>query len=111
MAAKKNPDPVPEGKVGVYVCHCGGNISDPVDVEKVCERARQVPGVVVARTNMFMCSDPGQELIMEDLKSGLVDRVVVASCSPSLHETTFRRLSSGPGPTPISTSTPTSGSR
>ena len=91
MAEKKHPDPVPEGKVGVYVCYCGGNISDAVDVEKVCERVRQVPGVVVARANMFMCSDPGQELIIEDLKSGLVDRVVVASCSPSLHETTFRQ--------------------
>ena len=91
MAANKKPDPVPEGKVGVYVCHCGGNISDEVDVEKVCEQARKVPGVVVARANMFMCSDPGQELIIEDLKSGLVDRVVVASCSPSLHETTFRQ--------------------
>ena len=62
-----------------------------MDVEKVCEQARKVPGVVVARSNMFMCSDPGQELIIEDLKSGLVDRVVVASCSPSLHETTFRQ--------------------
>ena len=91
MAANKKPDPVPEGKVGVYVCHCGGNISDEVDVEKVCEQARKVPGVVVARANTFMCSDPGQELIIEDLKSGLVDRVVVASCSPSLHETTFRQ--------------------
>ena len=91
MAKKKHPDPVPEGKVGVYVCYCGGNISDAVDVEKVCERARKVPGVVVARSNMFMCSDPGQEMIIEDLKSGLVDRVVVASCSPSLHETTFRQ--------------------
>ncbi|HZK13210.1 MAG TPA: FAD-dependent oxidoreductase, partial [Desulfobaccales bacterium] len=91
MAEKKHPDPVPGGKVGVYVCYCGGNISDAVDVEKVCERSRRVPGVVVARANMFMCSDPGQELIIEDLKSGLVDRVVVASCSPSLHETTFRQ--------------------
>ncbi len=77
--------------MGVYVCYCGGNISDQVDVEKVCEQARKVPGVVVARANMFMCSDPGQEMIIEDLKSGLVDRVVVASCSPSLHETTFRQ--------------------
>jgi heterodisulfide reductase subunit A len=91
MAANKKPDPVPEAKVGVYVCHCGGNISDEVDVEKVCEQARKVPGVVVARANTFMCSDPGQELIIEDIKSGLVDRVVVASCSPSLHETTFRQ--------------------
>jgi heterodisulfide reductase subunit A len=90
MAKKKKSEPAPEAKVGVYVCHCGGNISDAVDVEKVCEQARKVPGVVVARANMFMCSDPGQELIIEDLKSGRVERVVVASCSPSLHETTFR---------------------
>jgi heterodisulfide reductase subunit A len=91
MAEKQNSEPAPQGKVGVYVCYCGGNISDAVDVEKVCEQARKVPGVVVARSNMFMCSDPGQEMIIEDLKSGLVDRVVVASCSPSLHETTFRQ--------------------
>jgi len=91
MAEKKHPEPAPAGKVGVYVCYCGGNISDAVDVEKVCEQARKVPGVAVARSNMFMCSDPGQEMIIEDLKSGLVDRVVVASCSPSLHETTFRQ--------------------
>ena len=91
MAEKKDLKPAPEGKVGVYVCYCGGNISDAVDVEKVCEQARKVPGVVVARSNMFMCSDPGQEMIIEDLKSGLVDKVVVASCSPSLHESTFRQ--------------------
>jgi heterodisulfide reductase subunit A2 len=59
-----------------------------------------VPGVVVARANMFMCSDPGQELIIEDLKSGLVDRVVVASCSPSLHESTFRQALARAGANP-----------
>lgn len=79
-----------EPKVGVYICYCGGNISDHVDVEEVRERMEKVPGVAVAKTNMFMCSDPGQEQIMEDLKSGAVNRVVVASCAPSLHETTFR---------------------
>jgi heterodisulfide reductase subunit A2 len=100
MAKTKNPEPVPAGKVGVYVCYCGGNISDAVDVEKVCEQARKVPGVVVARANMFMCSDPGQELIIEDLKSGLVDRVVVASCSPSLHESTFRQALARAGANP-----------
>jgi len=77
-------------KVGVYICHCGGNISDHVDVEALCESARNAPGVAVARTNMFMCSDPGQEMIIKDLQEGKVDRVVVASCAPSLHETTFR---------------------
>jgi len=104
MAKKNQPEPKTEpaagGKVGVYVCHCGGNISDAVDVEKVCEQARQIPGVVVARENMFMCSDPGQEMIIEDLKSGLVDRVVVASCSPSLHETTFRNVMTRAGANP-----------
>lgn len=77
-------------KVGVYICYCGGNISDHVDVEAVRERVAKLPDVAVSRTNMFMCSDPGQELIINDLKNGIVDRVVVASCAPSLHETTFR---------------------
>jgi heterodisulfide reductase subunit A2 len=77
-------------RIGVYICHCGGNISDHVDVDRVAEEVRKIPGVAVAHTNMFMCSDPGQELIQEDIKSGKVDRVVVASCAPSLHELTFR---------------------
>ncbi len=100
MAEKNHPEPDPQGKVGVYVCHCGGNISDEVDVEKVCEQALKVQGVVVARANMFMCSDPGQEMIIADLQSGLVDRVVVASCSPSLHETTFRQALARAGANP-----------
>ncbi len=88
---KKNRDAEPtQAKVGVYICHCGGNISDHVDVEAVRDRVEGLPGVAVARTNMFMCSDPGQQMIMEDLKSGAVDRIVVASCAPSLHEATFR---------------------
>jgi heterodisulfide reductase subunit A len=78
------------GNVGVYICYCGGNISDHVDVEAVRARVAKLPEVAVARTNMFMCSDPGQEMIMEDLKNGTIDRVVVASCAPSLHEATFR---------------------
>lgn len=80
----------PQEKVGVYICHCGGNISDHVDVQQLAEEARKLPGVVAAHTNMFMCSDTGQELIQEDIKKGRVNRVVVASCAPSLHETTFR---------------------
>ena len=87
---KKKREEQSERKIGVYVCRCGGNISDQVDVEKVCEQARRIPGVVVAREDMFMCSDPGQDLIIEDLKNGTVDRVVVASCAPDLHENTFR---------------------
>ena len=87
---KDNASKDAKGKVGVYICYCGGNISDHVDVEQVRDRVEQLPEVAVARTNMFMCSDPGQALIMDDLKNGTVDRVVVASCAPSLHETTFR---------------------
>ena len=87
-------------KVGVYICYCGGNISDHVDVEKVREEMEKLPQVAVARTNMFMCSDPGQELIMDDLKSGAVNSVVVASCAPSLHETTFRRTIERAGANP-----------
>ena len=80
----------PEAKVGVYVCHCGGNISNTVDVEKVVTAASKMQGVTVAKRNMFMCSDPGQDLIIDDLKEGKIDRVVVAACAPSLHELTFR---------------------
>ncbi len=79
-----------EAKVGVYVCHCGGNISNTVDVEKVVAAAAKMQGVTVATRNMFMCSDPGQDLIINDLKEGKIDRVVVAACAPSLHELTFR---------------------
>ncbi|NOX34582.1 MAG: CoB--CoM heterodisulfide reductase iron-sulfur subunit A family protein [Deltaproteobacteria bacterium] len=77
-------------KVGVYICHCGGNISDHVDVHKLAENVKGLSGVAKVHTNMFMCSDPGQELILEDIKNGEINRVVVASCAPSLHETTFR---------------------
>ncbi len=94
---KKKTD---KGRVGVYICYCGGNISDHVDVEKVRESVEKLPEVAVARTNMFMCSDPGQELIMEDLKNGSIDRVVVASCAPSLHESTFRGAISRAGASP-----------
>ncbi|MFZ0243259.1 MAG: CoB--CoM heterodisulfide reductase iron-sulfur subunit A family protein [Desulfobacterales bacterium] len=79
-----------EKKVGVYICHCGGNISDHVDVHQLAENIKNIPGVVVTHTNMFMCSDPGQELIQKDIQDGRINRVVVASCAPSLHELTFR---------------------
>ena len=78
MTDEKQPCAADAGKkVGIYICYCGGNISDHVDVEAVRDQVENLPNVTVARTNMFMCSDPGQELIMEDLKNGTVDRVVV----------------------------------
>lgn len=87
-------------RIGVYVCHCGGNISDVVDVQRVADEAAALPNVVVARTNTFMCSDPGQSLIAQDIADEHLDRVVVAACSPKLHETTFRGVLSRAGLNP-----------
>ncbi|MCX7974319.1 MAG: NAD(P)-binding protein [Candidatus Aminicenantes bacterium] len=80
-----------EAKVGVYICHCGLNIAQTVDVYEVTNFASQLERVVVAREYKFMCSDPGQELIIKDIKEIGLNRVVVASCSPLMHEKTFRR--------------------
>ncbi len=77
-------------KIGVYVCECGVNIAATVDVEKVAEYAESLPNVAVSRYYKYMCSDPGQELIKKDIKEKGLDRVVVASCSPRMHEPTFR---------------------
>ena len=79
-----------EAKIGVYVCHCGTNISGKVNVEEVTEFARKLPDVAIARNNKFMCSDPGQIMIEDDIKSMGLERIVVASCSPLMHEPTFR---------------------
>ncbi len=80
-----------EPKIGVYTCYCGGNISDVVDCEKVAEVMRRMPNVVVSRTDMSMCSDAGQDMIMEDIREHGVNRVVIGACAPMLHEQTFRR--------------------
>lgn len=77
-------------RVGVYVCHCGINISATVDVEAVRDFAANLPHVTVARDYQYMCSDPGQALIKEDIQNEGLDRVVVAACSPRMHELTFR---------------------
>jgi heterodisulfide reductase subunit A len=78
-------------RTGVYVCHCGTNIAGKVDVEAVASYARSLEGVVIARDYTYMCSDPGQDLIKEDLREYALNRVVVASCTPLMHEPTFRR--------------------
>ncbi len=79
-------------RIGVYVCHCGINIAHRVDVEAVAHFAEQLDGVVVARDYRFMCSDPGQAMIEADIADCNLDRVVVASCSPRLHGTTFMNV-------------------
>jgi len=77
-------------RIGVYVCHCGTNISGKVNVTEVTAFAKTLPNVAVAREYKFMCSDPGQLLIQDDIKGSKLDRIVVASCSPLMHEPTFR---------------------
>jgi heterodisulfide reductase subunit A len=79
-----------EIRIGVYTCYCGGNISETVECEKVREAVSKLPNVVVARTDMSMCSDAGQALIEQDIKELGVNRVVIGACAPSLHEQTFR---------------------
>ncbi|MGN0094110.1 MAG: 4Fe-4S binding protein [Methanobrevibacter sp.] len=90
MAEEKNNENE-ELRIGVYVCHCGVNIAAAVDCEAVAEYAGTLPNVVVAKDYKYMCSDPGQNLIQEDIKEQNLNRVVVAACSPRLHEPTFRR--------------------
>jgi heterodisulfide reductase subunit A len=80
-----------EHKIGVYVCNCGTNIAKMVDCESVCDYAAQQPGVAVAKSYKYMCSNPGQEMIIADIKEKGLDRVVVAACSPRMHEPTFRK--------------------
>lgn len=84
-------------KIGVYVCHCGINIAHTVNVDECVAFAAKLPNVTVAREYKFMCSDPGQEIIQQDVRSGKIDRVVVASCSPLMHEETFRKAVAGGG--------------
>jgi heterodisulfide reductase subunit A len=80
-----------EPRVGVYICNCGGNISDTVHCEQVANVLGKLPNVTIARHYQFMCSDPGQKLITDDIKEHGVNRVVVGACSLFLHEQTFQK--------------------
>ena len=80
-----------KARIGVFVCHCGLNIAGVVDVEEITEYAKKLPGVVYATHYRYMCADPGQKLIKDAIKEYKLNRVVVAACSPRLHEPTFRR--------------------
>ncbi len=81
-----------EDRIGFYVCHCGSNIAGKVRVEEVRDYIAGEPGVVISRDNLFMCSDPGQDMIEKDIREQGLNRVVVASCSPRMHERTFRAV-------------------
>ncbi|MCW3985781.1 MAG: CoB-CoM heterodisulfide reductase HdrA2 [Candidatus Bathyarchaeota archaeon] len=89
MATEKKVEEEP--RIGVYVCHCGLNIAGTVNCEEVAKFAATLPNVIVAKDNRYACSDQGQELIKSDIKEHNLNRVVVASCSPRLHEPTFRK--------------------
>ncbi|HSQ35245.1 MAG TPA: FAD-dependent oxidoreductase, partial [Candidatus Binatia bacterium] len=88
-------------KIGVYICHCGGNISDHVDVEAVRKQVEEQYGVTVAKTSMFTCSDASQNDMIKDIQEQGLDGMVVASCSPKLHLTTFRNMSTRAGLNPF----------
>lgn len=88
-------------KTGVYICRCGTNIAATVDVESVATYAQQLDGVGLARDYSYMCSDPGQDLIKEDIQKYGLNRVVVASCSPLMHEATFRKACEEAGLNPF----------
>ncbi len=87
-------------RIGVYVCHCGLNIAGVLSVKSLAEYAGRLPNVVVSRDYKYMCSDPGQELIRQDIREHGLNRVVVAACSPFLHEETFRRVCASAGVNP-----------
>jgi heterodisulfide reductase subunit A len=89
-----------EPRIGVYICDCGVNISATVDTQAVTEMAATLPGVVVARQYKYMCSEPGQEMIQQDIRDLGLNRVVVASCTPRMHEPTFQRALAGAGLNP-----------
>jgi len=87
-------------RIGVYVCHCGLNIARTVDCARVAEMAERLDGVAVSRDIPYACSEPGQHSIKEDISEHGLDRIVVASCSPRLHEPTFRQMAQSAGINP-----------
>jgi heterodisulfide reductase subunit A2 len=91
MEGRKTGDGKSGERLGVYVCQCGTNIAKVVDCDGVVGLAASQAGVAVAKTYKYMCSNPGQEMIIEDIKEHGLDRVVVAACSPRMHEPTFRK--------------------
>jgi heterodisulfide reductase subunit A len=87
-------------RIGVYVCQCGSNIAATVDTEAVADFAKGLDGVVMTRVNKYSCSDPGQATIRKDIEEHELDRVVIAACTPRMHEPTFRRTLESAGLNP-----------
>ena len=87
-------------RIGVFVCHCGINIAETVDVKRVAEEVLKMPGVAYTQDYIYMCSDPGQALVREKIKEEKLDAVIIAACSPNLHESTFRKAAEEAGLNP-----------
>lgn len=92
LIMEKLDTPTTQPRIGVYVCHCGLNIARTVDCNKVAEAAAGLEGVVIAKDISYACSEPGQHGIKDDILEHHLDRVVIAACSPRLHEPTFRQM-------------------
>ncbi|HSR32879.1 MAG TPA: CoB--CoM heterodisulfide reductase iron-sulfur subunit A family protein [Anaerolineae bacterium] len=90
-------------RIGIFVCHCGTNIAGTVDVERVVEEIKKFPEVVYAIDYQYMCSDPGQQLIRDHIRQDRLDSVIIAACSPAMHETTFRKTAESEGINPYQT--------
>ncbi|UCG68898.1 MAG: CoB--CoM heterodisulfide reductase iron-sulfur subunit A family protein, partial [Thermoplasmata archaeon] len=90
-----------KNRIGIFICHCGANIANVVDVTYVAKFAKTLPDVVISSDNQFMCSEQGQKVMKEAIRKKKLSRVVVASCSPRLHEHTFRQAASEAGLNPF----------
>ncbi len=88
-------------RIGVFICHCGINIASTIDVKDLACYVKKLPGVVTAEDYTYMCSEPGQDLIREHIKKYNLNKVVVASCSPTMHEVTFREVVKSAGVNPF----------
>src|SRR3972149_3902239 len=87
-------------KLGVFICHCGTNIAGTVDVKSVAEKVGKIEDVAHSTDYIYMCSEPGQQIIREAIREKVLDGVVVACCSPSMHENTFRKAVKSQGMNP-----------
>lgn len=97
---KKSASQGESPRIGVYVCHCGLNIARTIDCAKIAAESAKIEDIVVSRDVQYACSEPGQQSIKEDIAEHGLDRVVIASCSPRLHEPTFRQMLTGAGLNP-----------
>ncbi len=100
VLVKERESAAEKPRIGVYVCHCGLNIAQTVDCQKVAEAAGLLDDVIVSKDIGYACSEPGQQQIKDDIREYELDRVVVASCSPRLHEPTFRQMLQSSGLNP-----------